>query len=257
MPKETKSLRRSDQYDDPTHNYLDYWSGRDYEHRAEVLAIKRLLRGKHFHNAVDVGGGYGRLSTTLLEFADQVTLAEPSKQQLNLAKDFLKNHPEINQQLMQADNLNFPEGAIDLLIMIRVLHHLPDPGPELREVARVLSKDGYAIIEMANYAHARNRLKLFIKGQRLPKKPIDISSVKHRQENDIPFVNHNPYEMAKQLKSAGLAIDRILSVSNLRSPILKKIVPTDVLIAIEGILQPTLASSFFGPSIFFLVRKLD
>jgi len=30
---------------------------------------------------------------------------------------------------------------------------------------------------------------------------------------------------------------------------------TGVMLAIEGILQPTLANSFFGPSVFFLVRK--
>jgi hypothetical protein len=27
------------------------------------------------------------------------------------------------------------------------------------------------------------------------------------------------------------------------------------MLAIEGVLQPTLASSYFGPSVFFLVRK--
>jgi hypothetical protein len=31
--------------------------------------------------------------------------------------------------------------------------------------------------------------------------------------------------------------------------------PKSVMLAIEGILQPTLAKSFFGPSVFFLVKK--
>ena len=27
--------KKADQYNDPTHNYLRYWDGRDYEHAAE------------------------------------------------------------------------------------------------------------------------------------------------------------------------------------------------------------------------------
>jgi hypothetical protein len=46
-----------------------------------------------------------------------------------------------------------------------------------------------------------------------------------------------------------------LSVSNLRSPGLKKVVPRAVMVGLEKILQKPLASSHFGPSVFFLVRK--
>src|ERR1051326_3461822 len=77
----------ADQYNDPTHNYLHYWEGRDYENQAEIIAIKRLLMGKRFKHAVDIGGGYGRLCVLLAEYADKVTLAEPSQQQLDIAKD--------------------------------------------------------------------------------------------------------------------------------------------------------------------------
>lgn len=87
-------------------NYLHYWDGRDYENAAEQLAIKRLLKGKHFKNAVDIGGGFGRLCIFLEQFADSVTLAEPSQQQLDIAKTYLKDHPEIKQLLTQADAIN-------------------------------------------------------------------------------------------------------------------------------------------------------
>jgi hypothetical protein len=156
---------------------------------------------------------------------------------------------------MQADDLKFKDGEVDLLTMIRVMHHLPNPTQEFSEIARVLADDGYAIIEVANYAHGRNRLKHALKGKKLPVEPVDIRSAEHRNENEIPFVNHNPHTVMKQLAHAGLKVDRILSVSNLRSPGLKKVMPKSVMLAIEGILQPTLANSFFGPSAFFLVRK--
>ena len=123
--------KRADQYDDPSHNYLKYWQGRDYENEAEEMAIKRLLEGKHFNKAVDVGGGFGRLCVLLENYADKVTLAEPSQQQLDIAKDFLKDHPEIDRKLMQADDLRFADGSMDLVTMIRVMHHLPHPEAEL------------------------------------------------------------------------------------------------------------------------------
>ncbi len=249
------SSRKADQYNDPKHNYLQYWDGRDYEHAAEERAIKRLLKGMHFQHAVDVGGGYGRLCVFLEQFADKVTLAEPSQQQLDIAQDFLKSHPEIDRQLLQAADLKFKDGSIDLLTMIRVMHHLPDPMPELKEISRVLSDDGYAIIEMANFAHGRNRVKYILKGQKMPTEPVDIRSVENRRKDEIPFVNHNPETVRNQLRQAGLRVERVLSVSNLRSPSLKKVMPRRVMLAIEGILQPTLAKSYFGPSVFFLVKK--
>jgi ubiquinone/menaquinone biosynthesis C-methylase UbiE len=250
-----QAKKKADQYNDKNYNYLHYWKGRDYEHAAEEMALRRLLDGKHFKHAVDVGGGYGRLCVFLERFADTVTLAEPSQQQLDIAKDFLKDHPEVDRKLLQADDLKFKDGSVDLLTMIRVMHHLPDPTPELAEIARVLSKDGYAIIEVANYAHARNRIKHLLKGKKLPAEPVNILSAENRREDEIPFVNHNPETVIKQLGHAGLKVERVLSVSNLRSPGLKKVMPRSWMLVMERVMQPTLASSYFGPSVFFLVKK--
>jgi ubiquinone/menaquinone biosynthesis C-methylase UbiE len=251
----TKTTKRADQYDDPSYNYLKYWTGREYENAAEEMAIKRLLKGKHFKHAVDVGGGYGRLCVLLEKFANKVTLAEPSQQQLDLAEEYLKDHPKVERKLLQASDLKFKSGAVDLVTMIRVMHHLPDPSAELAEIARVLSQDGYAIIEVANYAHGRNRLKHLLKREKIPTQPVDIRSAANRRDDEIPFVNHNPATVVKQLAHAGFKIERTLSVSNLRSPSLKKLLPRRLMLTFETILQPTLSNTYFGPSVFFLVKK--
>lgn len=265
MAKETptatessKQRRKADQYNDPHHNYRKYWEGREYEHAAEEIAIQRLLKGKNFRHAVDVGGGFGRLCLLLEKYANKVTLAEPSQQQLDLAKDFLKDHPEVERKLLQADALGFKDGSIDLLTMVRVMHHLPDPSPEFDEISRVLSDDGYAIIEVASYAHARNRLKHWARGKRIPAKPVDIRSEANKKNKDeIPFVNHNPRTVIRQFEHAGLQVERVLSVSNLRSTTLKKRIPMGVMLSVEKLLQQPLSSVYFGPSIFFLVKKIS
>lgn len=253
--KKPTHKKRADQYNDPNHNYLQYWDERQYEHASEEIALKKLLRGKHFKTAVDIGGGYGRLCLFLEHYADKVTLAEPSQQQLDIAKDFLKGHNEIDQKLMQADDLTFKDGSIGLLTMIRVMHHLPDPSTEFAEIARVLSDDGYAVIEVANYLHIRNRLKHLARRQKMPVKPVDIRSAANKNEEEIAFVNHNPHTVIRHLHHAGLQVEATLSVSNLRSPGLKKIVPRTAMLGMERVMQKPLASMYFGPSIFFLVRK--
>lgn len=254
--KGQKEKDRADYYDDPSHNYLHYWDGREYENAAEEMAIRRLLKGRHFNHAADIGGGYGRLCLLLAEYADEVTLAEPSKQQLEIAKEFLKNHPNIKQKLIKsASNMEFKDKSIDLITMIRVMHHLPDPGPEFKEISRILSDDGIFLLEVANYTHARNRVRHLLKGKRMPLEPVDIRSVENKRDDEVPFVNHNPKKVSKQLAHAGFKIEKTLSVSNLRSTTLKRYVPKSTMLKAERVMQTTLSRSYFGPSAFFLIKK--
>ncbi|MBI1952298.1 class I SAM-dependent methyltransferase [Candidatus Saccharibacteria bacterium] len=248
----TKAVRKADQYDDPKYNYQDYWAGREYEHAAETMALKRLLKGQHFEQAVDVGGGYGRLSKFLTTFADKVTLAEPSQQQLDIAKIYLKDTPQVEQKLLQAAGLKMKDDSVDLVLVVRVLHHLPDPSPEFTEIARILKPGGTFILEFANDAHFLNRVRYGIKGKKVPKKPVDISTNKGSK---IPFVNHHPKTIIEMLGKAGFEVETALSGSNLRSPALKKILGKNIRVGLEKVLQPMLAPLYFGPSVWLRLKK--
>jgi ubiquinone/menaquinone biosynthesis C-methylase UbiE len=253
----SQKLNKADQYNDPKHNYLHYWEGREYEHAAEEIAIARMLEGMHFDRAVDVGGGYGRLSVFLRNFADHVTLAEPSQQQLDIAKEFLKDKPAVSTKLAQAEKLPFESGSVDLVLVVRVLHHLPDPMPAFVEINRVLKKDGYFLLEFANNTHFKNKLKYSIKMKKIPLEPVDIRSIENRRENEIPFVNHNPKLIRKQLAQAGFKLEKKLSASNFRSSVFKKLFGKRALLALERITQKPLASSHFGPSTVYLLKKVS
>lgn len=244
--------KRADFYDGPAHDYLRYWDGRDYEHAAERIALQRLLDGEHFSHAVDVGGGYGRLSVLLHRYADRVTLAEPSARQLQIAE---RVHPGLEQVQAQAADLPFADGAVDLVTMVRVSHHLPDPRPEFAEIARVLDPVGLAVVEVANLGHFRNRLRYL--GRGIPASPVDIRSPENQHDDEIPFVNHNVATVTAQLLEVGLCVERTLSVSNFRSGTLKRLVPQRLLLTLERLAQPVLAPVLFGPSIFLLLRKAN
>ena len=251
----TAAQRKNAFYDDENLNYADYWTGRGYEHAAEVMAIRRLLAGHTFQHAVDVGGGYGRLSIVLADYARRVTLVDSSQQQLELARTFLAAHPQISAGQMDADELQLEDASADLVVMVRVLHHLPDPAAELHEIYRILRPGGYAMVEVANAAHAVNRVRYLVRRTQIPLTPVDILPPHLRREEGIPFVNHHPATVVGLLLAAGLQLERTLSVSNLRHRAITRVLPRPALLAAERALQERLASLYFGPSVFLFLRK--
>jgi len=250
--------RRTDIYNDPTFNYAQFWTGRDYEHQAEVMALRRLLSGRRFAHAVDIGGGYGRLSVILADYADRVTLIDPSTQQLDLSRHIFPDTSIIERQLMDAAHLRFDDDSVDLVTMIRVLHHLPDPAAEFAEMARILRCGGYAVVEVANSAHAGRRIRRVLRGRKLSGlsgRPVDRRSEADRHRGSAPYVNHHPRTVARQLAAAGLEVQLVLSVSNLRNVLVKAVLPQRAMLGIERAMQEPLGKFYFGPSTFFLLRR--
>ena len=93
MTTDSTAGRKTGIYNDPLFNYAQFWSGRDYEHQAELVALRRMLAGHHFGHAADIGGGFGRLAVLLTEYADRVTLVDPSTQQLELSREIFPGQP--------------------------------------------------------------------------------------------------------------------------------------------------------------------
>lgn len=251
----TESFRRTDFYNDPDFNYEQFWVGRDYEHQAEVIALRRLLHGHRFSHAVDIGGGYGRLSVILSEYADRVTLADPSTQQLDLSARIFPDRPHFDRVLTDAMHLQFADRSVDLATLIRVLHHLPDPEPEFAELSRILRPGGYAVIEVANSVHAVRRIAGLLDHSRGSEAPVDIRSEESIRRGTAPYVNHHPRAITRQLGAVGLRVCQVLSVSNLRHPVAKALLPLRTMLAIERLTQRPLGRLYFGPSVFFLLRK--
>jgi SAM-dependent methyltransferase len=151
--------------------------------------------------------------------------------------------------------LQFDDQSVDLATLIRVLHHLPDPGPEFAELSRILRPAGYAVIEVANSVHMARRLTGFLGGHRATEAPVDIRSADSRRRGTAPYVNHHPRTIAGQLADAGLRVRRVLSVSNLRHPLAKALLPRRAMLGAERLAQQPLGRLYFGPSVFFLLQK--
>jgi len=253
VPKSDDSIAY---YDDENHDYEDFWIGRDYEHGAEIIAIKKLLANRHFKLAMDYGGGYGRISPAILEFADRLILVDPSIKQLDIAKKRLSDYKNVDfVKVEKKDTVPAKDNSLDLLVMVRVSHHLPNPSATFAEIYRTLKPGGMAIIEIANEAHFVNRVKYLTQMKTVPKQSIPIGKNANGIKDNTPFYNHNPKTIADLMKQNKLKPLDKLSVSNLRSQYLKNHLTLDRMLAMEKFFQGKLKAVDFGPSIFFLVTK--
>jgi SAM-dependent methyltransferase len=139
--------------------------------------------------------------------------------------------------------------------MVRVSHHLAEPGATLGEIFRALKPGGMAIIEIANEAHFINRMKYLKHMKGIPKKSVPIGEKANGITDNTPFFNHNPKTIIDLMQQSNLKVVNKLSVSNLRNRYLKEHLTVERMLVLEKFFQGTLKAIDFGPSIFFLVQK--
>lgn len=244
-----------DEYD-----YPSYWIGREYEHESEILALNKLLaKISKVGTLLEVGAGYGRIVPTYLHRSKKVILTDPSNKLLRLARQKF-NKPKIKFIQSRVENLTkkIKTRSVDTVILVRVLHHIPDYKSCFGEVSRMLRVGGYMVLEFPNCQHFKARISEYLKGNithSMDIFPKDLGEVNCDKNKRLPFLNYHPETIYQALNDAGLGVVKKLSVSNIRSPFLKKIFPVNLLISLERHLQEALSSIHFGPSIFVLARK--
>jgi ubiquinone/menaquinone biosynthesis C-methylase UbiE len=243
------------------YDYIKYWKGRDYEDRAEKLALSKLFKLiRSRENIIDIGGGFGRHAVLYAPEFENCVIAEPSEKLLKEAQERLSNFTNIEYVRAFGQSLPFENNKFDVALLIRVIHHIQKPEEVLNEVYRILKPGGYFIIEVANKIHFLARLRAYLRRDFrfvTDLTPIDIRSEESKKRGDIIVLNHHPQKIIFLLKQRGFKIHRILSVSNFRLGFCKKVIPLKLLMFLENITQSILAKIFFGPSIIILARKKE
>ncbi len=245
-------------YDD--FDYPSYWKGREYEHQSELISLKTFLdKIPKINTLIEIGAGFGRLIPTYLFRSKKIILSDPSVKLLNIAK---KNFKSKNIKFIQSkiENLSkkIRSRTADLLICVRVLHHIKDIDIAFSNMNRLLKKGGYLILEFPNKCHGKAAISEFLKGNftfLLDIFPKEVKS-KGKRKKTLPFFNYHPDIINEKLTKHGFKIIERRSVSNVRSPTLKKLFNTEVLLLFERNLQRPLSKISFGPSIFILAKKI-
>lgn len=241
-----------------SYNYPSYWEGREYEHDAELIAIKSLLfKIKKIGRILDIGAGFGRLTPSYIYRAKQVILMDPSAKLLKLARSNIRDK-KVRFVQSRLENLNgkIKNGTIDLVVLVRVLHHIENYPLMFSKINYLLKKNGYLILEFANKCHFKANALEFLRGNFTF--PIDIfpKDLSRKKSDSLPFLNFHPDKIVKELNDKGFEVEAKISVSNIRSPLVKKILPKEALLFLEKSLQRPLAKVNFGPSIFLLAKKV-
>ena len=236
------------------YDYSTFWQGRTYEDLADKIAVSRLLsRIPLPHDRIaDIGASIGRMLPMYEEEWKECILVEPYKHQLDRAMENTTHPEKIKCIVGAAEKIPLSDASVDTVLCIRVFHYILNPTIAIQEMQRILIPGGHLVLEMPSKLHFKSRIVSFFKGNHA----AVVSAIPMNQtKKDFIFVNHNPKTIRAMLNENGFEIITILSVSNFRSRLLKRIIPAKFILFLEKALQKPLAAVWFGPSIYFFARK--
>lgn len=220
----------------------DFWQGkgRDYEDRVERIALGLLLQPAQGKRLLELGAGFGRLSSFFTGY-QQVILLDYSKTQLIDARSRLGDEKYI---YVAANIYQLPiaDGVCDAATMIRVLHHFVDAPAALAQIRKALSPGALFILEFANKRNLKAMLRYAIRQQEwspYTEDPVEFYKL---------HFDFHPAYIEKTLQSLGFETQKRLPVSYFRMGILKRTIPTGILAALDSFMQKS--GLLYSPSIF-------
>jgi len=221
-----------------------FWDqgGREYEDRAEAIALKRMLpkKGKLM---LELGAGAGRNTPRYAGF-ERVVLLDYSTTQLEQAQQKLGLSNRYIYVAADIYRLPFRNGLFDAATMIRALHHMANAPKALAQIRNVLQPDATFILEFANKLNLKAILRYLLGRQKWS--PFTLEPV----EFVVLNFDFHPQAVKTWLEDLGFSIEKILTVSHFRLGFLKRHIPAQILAALDGLFQPTGALFQVTPSVF-------
>ncbi len=245
-------LRRSD-YEN--YDYRQFWKDdqRLYEDRCERMALRKLLSpiGGQRGIFADIGCGYGRLFAEYKGFGT-ILMLDYSMKNLRTAKSNIEKYLGPDKQRLSsvyfiaADALKLPlaTDSVDVLLTVRVVHHLSNPQFYFDQVRRVTKGGGTFIMEFANKRNTKNILRSLV--GKMDTSPFNL--LPSRVGDTI--LNYHPKHLLAMLAERNFGICKLLSVSNFRIQLVKKALPLKFLLSLENMYQNVFSFLSLGPSIF-------
>ena len=129
---------KAETFDSPKNIFLANLVCQAVEKQIDFLSDKEIL---------DFGGGTGLLTLPLAKQAKSVTLVDISEKMLEQARLKAEQQDIKNIQFLEQDLLENPlEQEFDLIVVSRVLHHMPDLDEALSLFHQHLKEDGQLLL---------------------------------------------------------------------------------------------------------------
>jgi len=221
-----------------------FWEmgGREYEDQVESLALSRLLP-KSGNLMLEIGAGAGR-NTPRYQAFQRVVLVDYSTTQLQQAQANLGSSDRYIYVAADVYRLPFSPGIFDSATMIRTLHHMAEPQLALQQVRFALRPGATFILEYANKHNLKAILRYLLGRQSWS--PFTPEAVEFTELN----FDFHPKSIRNWLKQSDFLIHRQLTVSHFRLGSLKRLIPLDILVKMDGLAQLTGNWWQFTPSVF-------
>jgi len=240
---ETKNSHPVCDYDGSDYQ-TSFWDqgGREYEDRTEAIALKRLLP-QSGQLMLELGAGAGR-NTPRYAGYERIVLLDYSTTQLQQAQARLGNSERYTFVAADVYRLPFIDGLFDSATMIRTLHHMAEAPRALDQVRKVLSPGGTFILEFASKLNGKAILRYW--SGRQDWSPFTLEPVEFAELN----FDFHPKAVRGWLQELGFRIEKTLTVSHFRIALLKRLVPTGILVALDSLAQWTGSLWQLTPSVF-------
>jgi len=221
---------------------------REYEDQVEAIALSRLLP-KQGRLLLEIGAGAGR-NTPRYKGFERVVLMDYSRTQLQQAQERLGTGQRYIYVAADVYQLPFVPGLFDAATMIRTLHHMADAPRAISQVRYALSPGAIFILEFAN----KHNLKAILRyaTRRQPWDPFSPEPVEFATLN----FDFHPNTIRTWLKENKFVVERQLTVSHFRLGILKKLLPTNLLVGLDSLAQFTGNWWQLTPSVFARARAV-
>jgi SAM-dependent methyltransferase len=221
-----------------------FWDqgGRQYEDRTEAIALKRLLP-KSGKLMLELGAGAGRNTPRYAGF-ERIVVLDYSRTQLEQAQQRLGLSDKYIYVAADVYRLPFVDGLFDGATMIRVLHHMADAPKALKQVRNVMQSNGVFILEFASKMNLKAMLRYALGRQKWS--PFTLEPVEFVELN----FDFHPRAVRNWLGELGFNIERTLTLSHFRMGLLKRLIPTGVLVFFDSLFQWTGAWWQLTPSVF-------
>lgn len=113
----------------------------------DLLQLIEWVKPQRDWSVLDIATGGGHVAKTVAPYVKRIYATDLTERMLEItAKELASNHSNMDFILADAEALPFLSSSFDLVTCRIAPHHFPNPGKFIKEVARVLRKNGKFVL---------------------------------------------------------------------------------------------------------------
>lgn len=128
--------------------------------RFEMAA--RIVSSNPGGRYLEIGAGSGNVALTVVEKYEEMILTELALNRARMLQELFRPYPSVHVKThnVEAEELEYPDGHFNTILMVAVVEHLIDPIGVIRKLHRKLAPGGRLILDTPNIAKWTRRIKL-------------------------------------------------------------------------------------------------